>query len=326
MQTFMQQFGIRAGQLAIGKAGTIVFSHGYTNTTDPTYYVTQPDSIMRIASNSKAFVTGAMTLLYASGTISPNTLVYPYLGVTQPLLPTQSPDPNANAITVAELVAHTAGFHNDDGSAPEFNMHAIEIAAGNTGPLTDAQFTADLYGQPLSYVPGTISIYSNEDYYLLARVIEKATGTPYIDWIDANLLAPIGITDAVVSATAVAGRRPNEVGYDDPFTGLSVLTPQQNNVLPDPYGGLFVYEVLDGPSSIAISSQSLAVYAGHYNVYGLGGRAPGYAREGSVNGTTSWMESLADGYDFAFTFNTRVDQKGNPFDITPLTVYLETHI
>jgi len=43
MQTFMQQFGIRAGQLAIGKAGTIVFSHGYTNTTDPTYYVTQPD-------------------------------------------------------------------------------------------------------------------------------------------------------------------------------------------------------------------------------------------------------------------------------------------
>jgi len=28
MQSFMQQYGIRAGQLAIGKAGTVVFSHG----------------------------------------------------------------------------------------------------------------------------------------------------------------------------------------------------------------------------------------------------------------------------------------------------------
>ncbi len=326
MQSFMQQYGIRAGQLAIGRAGTVVFSHAYTNSTDPTYAITQPTSIMRIASNSKAFVTGAITKLYAAGTLAPSTLAYPYLGVTQPLLSSQTPDSNANAITVQELVNHTAGLHDSDQFAPEFNMQSIEIAAGNTGPLTDAQFTAYLYGQPLYSTPGTTAVYSNEGYYLLARIIEKATGQHYIDWIDANLLAPIGIDDAVVSATAPSGRRPNEVTYDDPYTGYSVLTPQAYNLVPDTYGGLFVNEVLDGPTTIAVSAQSLAMYAGHYNVYGLGGRVPGSTRDGSINGTSSWMESLGDGYDFAFIFNTRVDQNGNEFDLTPLTSYLEAHI
>jgi CubicO group peptidase (beta-lactamase class C family) len=326
VQSFMQQYGIRAGELAIGKAGAVVFSHGYTNSTDPTYAITQPTSIMRIASNSKAFVTGAITKLYAAGTIAPSTLAYPYLGVTQPLLSSQTPDPNANAITVQELVDHTAGLHNPDEFAPEFNMQSIEIAAGNTGPLTDAQFTAYLYGQPLYSIPGTTVVYSNEGYYLLARIVEKATGQRYIDWINANLLAPIGIDDAVVSATALSGRRPNEVTYDDPYTGYSVLTPQAYDLVPDTYGGLYVNEVLDGPTTVAVSAQSLAKYAGHYNVYGLGGRVPGSTRDGSINGTSSWMESLGDGYDFAFIFNTRVDRSGNEFDLTPLTSYLEEHI
>ncbi len=326
MQSFMQQYGIRAGQLAIGKAGTVVFSHGYTNSIDPSYAITQPTSIMRIASNSKAFVTGAITKLYAAGTIAPSTLAYPYLGVTQPLLSSQTPDQNANAITVQELVNHTAGLHNPDQFAPEFNMQSIEIAAGNTGPLTDAQFTAYLYGEPLYSVPGTTAVYSNEGYYLLARIVEKATGQRYIDWINANLLGPIGIDDAVVSATAPSGRRPNEVTYDDPYTGYSVLTPQAYDLVPDTYGGLFVNEILDGPTTIAISAQSLAIYAGHFNVYGLGGRVAGSTRDGSINGTSSWMESLGDGYDFAFIFNTRVDRNGNEFDLAPLTAYLEEHI
>jgi CubicO group peptidase (beta-lactamase class C family) len=322
----MQQYGIRAGQLAIGKAGAIVYSHAYTNSTDPSYAITQPTSIMRVSSNSKAFVTGAMTILFAENLVSPSTPLWSYLGITQPLLASQTPDARASQITLAELIDHTAGFHDSSGSAPEFNMYAIERAAGNSGPLTKAQFTAYLFGQPLYSDPGTVETYSNEDYYLLARVIEKAVGEDYLTWVDANLLAPIGITDDVVTATAQSGRRPNEATCDDPSTGFSVLTPQQEATVPGCYGGITVYEVLDGPTSISVSAQSLAIYAGHYNVYGLGARAAGYAREGSFVGSLSWMESLSDGYDFAFTFNSRVDQNDNLIDVTPLTTYLETHV
>jgi CubicO group peptidase (beta-lactamase class C family) len=326
MKSFMQQNGIRAGQLAVAQGGTIVYSHAYTNSTDPTYMITQPTSIMRVSSNSKALVTAAMTMLFSRGVLTPSTLVWPYLGVTAPLLLSQTPDPRAGEITLQELIDHSAGLHDSTGSAPEFNMWSIEQQAGNTGPLSQQQFTAYLYGQPLGYDPGSQVVYSNEDYYLLARVIEKAVGEVYLTWVDANVLAPIGITDAVVTATAQSGRRPNETTCDDPGTGQSVLTPQQSIILPDCYGGETVYEVLDGPTSISISAQSLAMFAGHYNVYGLGGRQAGYAREGSFVGSTSWMESLSDGYDFSFTFNDRVDTHGSEFDITPLTEYFEANV
>ncbi len=205
-------------------------------------------------------------------------------------------------------------------------MYSIERAAGLNGPLSKDQFTAYLYGAPLSSVPGTREVYSNDGYYLLARVIEKATGQNYINWIDANVLAPIGITDAVITATAASARRPNEVQCDDPATGPSVLTPQQDTIVPDCYGGITYYEILDGPTSLSISAQSLVRYAGTYNTYGLGARQPGYAREGSFVGSISWMEALGDGDNFVFTFNSRVDQNGNAFDISPLTKYFETNV
>jgi len=319
----MQEYNIRAGQLAVAKGGKVLFSHAYTNAGDLSYGETEPTSIMRVASNSKALVCAAITKLYSSGTLRPTTLVYPYLGVTRPLLTTQSPDPRSNRITVQELVDHTAGLDPDSGPAPEFHMWAIETAAGLSGPLSDAQLTAYLYGEPLNSTPGTTYAYSNDGYYLLARVIERAAEMPYIDWVNANVLAPIGIADAVVSATAFSGRRSNEVEYDDPEFGPSVLTPQVGNDLPYTYGGITVYEDLDGPVSIAISAQSLAMFAGSYNVYGLGPRHAGATRLGSFYGTTSWMESLGDGFDYAFIFNKRVDRFGNIFDITPLTGFLE---
>lgn len=326
MRSFMRQNGIRAGQLAVAKAGTIVYSHAYTNSTDPSYAITQPTSIMRVSSNSKALVTAAITKLYAAGTISPSTLAYPYLGVKKPLLSSQKPDPRADEITVEELVDHTAGLPNSSGASPEFNMWTIEREARIAGPLDEAQFTAYLYGVALTSNPGTTEVYSNDGYFLLQRVIEKATGEDYLTWVDANVLAPIGIDDAVVTRTAADERRPNETTCDDPNTGPSVLQPFRAPVVPDCYGGISVYEILGGPTSISISAQSLAKFIGTNNVYGLGGRAPGYAREGSFVGSTSWMESLFDGYDFAFSFNARENSQNEYFDVTTLTTYFDHHV
>jgi CubicO group peptidase (beta-lactamase class C family) len=326
IKSFMRQYGIRAGQLAVAKGGHVLYSHAYTNSTDPTYMITLPTSIMRVSSNSKALVTAAMTMLFAENKVTPSTPVWSFLGIARPLLPSQTPDARAGQITVQELIDHTAGLGGSSSSDPEFNMYEIEGAAGNSGPLTEAQYAAYLYGQPLNSNPGSTMVYSNDGYFLLQEVIQKATGENYMTWVDANVLAPIGITDAIVSATALSGKRSNETTCDDPFTGPSVLFPKQSLIVPDCYGGITVYEIDPGSTSISISAQSLASFAGHYDVYGLGPRAAGYAREGSFVGSVSWMESLNDGYDFAFSFNRRVDQNGNIFSITPLTQYFEQNI
>ncbi len=326
MQSFMQQYGIPAAQLSIGQGGNVLYSHAYTNTTDTTYPVSLSSTIFRLSSNSKAFETAAITKLYASGAVTPSTLVWPFLGVNTPLLPSQTVDPRTAQITVQELVDHTAGYHDDTGTDPAFNMYTIEQQAGNTGPLTQDQFTRYLYGYHLDNNPGATSVYSNDGYYLLARVIEKAAGMPYLTYINTAVLSPIGVTDDVVTATAQSGRRRNEAICTDPATGFDVLTPQAQTTVPDCYGGITVYEVLDGPTSMSASADSLVKFAGHYNVYGLGGHTAGYAREGSFVGSISWMQSLNNGYDFAFTLNDRVDKNGNTFDLSPLYQYFDSAI
>ena len=40
-------------------------------------------------------------------------------------------------------------------------------------------------------------------------------------------------------------------------------------------------------------------------VWGNGGRAAGFAREGSTPGASTWMESRTDGVDWALVVNTR---------------------
>ena len=181
-----------------------------------------------------------------------------------------------------------------------------------------AQFTAYLYGLRLSSAPGTAYVYSSDGYYLLARVIEKAVGENYLDWVDANVLAPVGVTDAVVSATAQGERRPNEVPYDDPNTGRSVLAPQQDVTLPDAYGGLTVFEDLDGASVDRHLRPVPGEVRRNLQRLRLGAHQRGYWRDGTLAGTRSWMESLGDGVDFAFIFNTRVDRSGAKFDVVPL--------
>lgn len=323
MRAFMEQNGISAGQLAVARSGKILFSHAYTNSALPMYPITETSSIMRVASNSKALVTAAITKLYAAGMLTPDTAVYHYLGVSHALLPSQSPDPQSDTITVKNLIDHKGGLPDDHGDAPEFNMQSIEVAAGLSGPLTKEQFTSYLYGVPLTSKPGTARVYSNDGYYLLARVIEKAVGQSYFDWVNTNVLAPIGVKDAVVAATALSGRRSNEVFYDDPGTGRSVLTPQLDVRLPWTYGGFTYMEDLDGAAAIVTSAESLAKLAGSYNVNGLYGRTAHGWRDGSFPGTRSLMESLPDGIDFAFIFNKRVDKNGAEFSIVPIQTYLE---
>ena len=53
----------------------------------------------------------------------------------------------------------------------------------------------------------------NFNYFLLGRVIEKVTGTSYADYVNANILHPIGITDMQIGGNSEAEKKPGEVVY-----------------------------------------------------------------------------------------------------------------
>ena len=305
IQTYMTAQGVRAAQFAFAKNGTLLFSHAYTNSGDPSYPTTQTDNVMRLASNSKAFASAAITTLYANGAVQPSTPVFAYLGVMTPLLPTQTPDSRINSVTVQELVDHTAGFPTVEAPDPLFMMRDIEVKIGSE-PLTKAQFASYIYGQPLLSDPGTTVLYSNVGYQLMGMIAEKASAEPFIAYLNAAILGPLGIANVTIGSTNFSARNPKEIVPDDADAGLgpSVFDLSASApLLPLSYGGGdIVWEVADSAIDLETNAESMVKFIDHYAAYGLGSRSPSW-RNGCVNGVATFAMSRSDGIDFAVFFN-----------------------
>jgi CubicO group peptidase (beta-lactamase class C family) len=306
---FMVDNAITAGQLAFGRGGKVVFSHAYGAASLAMRVHTT--SIFRVASVSKAFTAAALWTLQRKGAFTMDTPLFPYLGIRSVLLPSQKPDSRIDRITIGQAAAHTAGLAPSGEGDPEFEYRKIENAIDASGPLTQLQFARYIYGLPLASGPGKTYAYSNIGYFLLGRVIEKASGMPYMQYLQ-TILPPLGISDVVLSATDIAGRRPNEATYDADGNGLSVLAPRTQQRLPLPYGGATYWETFDACSDLATSASSLVTFLGTYAAWGVGPRAPRSARAGAMPGTESVVRNRDDGIDFAFIFNKRPD--ADPFD------------
>ena len=71
-------------QLAVSVKGKTTFSHGYTYGGFAAS-TTTPETIMRLASNTKAWVDAALYNLIEAKKVDPNAKVFAYLGITKPL-------------------------------------------------------------------------------------------------------------------------------------------------------------------------------------------------------------------------------------------------
>jgi CubicO group peptidase (beta-lactamase class C family) len=313
MQSFMQDTGTRAGSLAVAKDGHLLFAHGYT-WADPGYAVTQPDSLFRLASVSKAFTAAAITRAEAAHLLTPTTRVFPLLGITSAALSTQHPDPRINTITVQQLIDHKGGWDDTgagSGFDPVFHMRDIARELHLSGPPGKRDIARYMYGEPLQFAPGSREQYSNFGYLLLGLLIEQISGQSFADYLTTQVLTPLGITDVAQARTLASQRLPNEVSYDQPGRGLSPLDPTTTLWAPLPYGGEgWLTEVAAGSGGLAASSPAVTALIHHYAVWGGGLRATGpgtwyWARSGSMAGTSSLAVSRSTGLDYAYLFNTR---------------------
>jgi CubicO group peptidase (beta-lactamase class C family) len=304
VKSWMSSNGIHAAQLAVRQSGTLIFSHAYTMTAS--YPLVKTTNTFRLASVSKMLLTAAFSNLLTSGKLTGGERVYPYLDITQPLLSNQTPDPRANNIISLELAEHTAGLPGEGTGDPLFEMRDIEVSLGSE-PLTERQFAQYLYGLPLLSTPGFTELYSNVGYLLLGMVVEKAVNEPYTNYVQQTLLTPMGMSNWTLSPTSQANANANEVAADDSDTGPSVFDIAANAPL-EPFnfeGGDIIWELAAAPADYVTNAESVSKFIGTYNVYGLGGRAFDYARDGCIPGASTWAESLTADIDYALLFNNQ---------------------
>jgi CubicO group peptidase (beta-lactamase class C family) len=258
----------------------------------------------------------AATMSSSGGTVavvsySPSTAAYPLLGFSGPF------DPRSDTITIQQLLDHEGGYNDGTNQSlpsapdPTYNMRAIALALGLNRPVQKLDIAKYMYGQPLQYAPGTNTAYSNYGYLLLSAIVEQVTGIPYFSYIQQNVLAPLGITEVLLSSTEAQQRDPSEAICEDQGLGLDPINITSNLLIPAVYGGDGqIKEVAAGCAGLAASSSALTQFI-HVNlVWGNGPRPANsgnwwLGRTGSTPGTSTEAASLGNGIDWAYVINTR---------------------
>lgn len=308
MSAFMKAKSVRAGQLAVRRNGTLRLSAGYT-WAEPGYPQTRPDSLMRIASVSKAFACAAIRSLVQDGQLDLDDEVFPLLGITDVALATQTRDARVDDITVRHCVAHTGGWvRRVSGFDPGFRVREIARALRLPGPASKRDVARYMYGEPLQYAPGDdrtyddADRYSNFGYILLGLVVEAVSNTSFRDYLAKAVLDDDRL---FAGATERAGRRADEVSYDHAEAGTSAVAPWSDALVPVAYGNFLIAE-MDSGGGLITTAETVTDFISENAVWGIGGRAPGSARVGSMPGCYSRAESRTDGIDWCFTINTNM--------------------
>ncbi len=180
---YVPGFGITAQEPGFP---SVTLTEGYARVSPPSEGPSLPlqgDEQFHIASISKTYTAAAIFLLQQRGLLDITNSVTNY-----------APElniPRAEEITIEMLLQHRSGLPvaND-----WFNRKLIE------NPLME--FTVDeivnvanWHYPNLMFEPGTAWSYTDTGYNILARIIENVSGTSYQDFLENEVLLPLGLTN-----------------------------------------------------------------------------------------------------------------------------------
>jgi D-alanyl-D-alanine carboxypeptidase len=165
------------GSFAISKNGKVLYSRaiGYSLISDKEKLVSNVDTKYRIGSISKMFTATMIFQLIEEGKITlATTLDKYYPGI-----------PNANLITISDLLYHRSGIHNftDD----------RDYTTWMTQTKTHDEMLAIIAKNKSDFKPGKKARYSNSNYILLGYIVEKITGQTYSQNLETRITFRLGL-------------------------------------------------------------------------------------------------------------------------------------
>ncbi len=321
VQPYMAGAGVSAAVISIQKDGAPLYEHAY-GYQDAAH--TQPlamTALFRVASVVKPVTAATIQILAAQGKLalsdhvicSGNNLPC-WLPAT--LLPA-SADARVRDITLGQLIAHQGGWDRTLSGDPDIMEPAIRDALGKITPPTREELIRYVLARPLDFTPGSRSAYSNFGYLLLGQVIEQASSTDYVSFVQRTLLAPLGIAaaDFQQARTLPADRNPREPAYLSTLMSPSVYTPGKLALAMDEGAETLNWTAAAG---IITTAPAMARFAATYSLPDGAALAGGHhdgVKNGDVPGATSVVRQLPSGVSYALYMNATAgfnDEQG-PF-------------
>jgi len=172
----LRRLGVFDGVVLVARKGHVLARRSYGLANVELRVPNTPDQRFRIASLSKLFTAVAIGRLWERGTLDPQT----------PLVRFLPEFPKGDSITIAMLLDHQAGV-------PSINDLPIEEDTHYPNTLDD--LIAHIEKQPLAFSPGSRTAYSNGNYAVLAKVLERASGKSYAEVLRDEVLRPLGLVN-----------------------------------------------------------------------------------------------------------------------------------
>lgn len=167
-----------SGSILIAKGDEVLLAKGYGLANREHGIPNTPETKFRLGSMTKQFTAMGILVLANQGKLRLDDPLSKYL-----------PDyPNADKITLHQLLSHTSGVSS---------YNAVEGYGENyIKPWSIDEVIEWFKDDPLQFEPGEDWAYSNSGYVLLAKVIEVVSGQDYDDFLREAIFEKLGMEDS----------------------------------------------------------------------------------------------------------------------------------
>ncbi|MBN7800052.1 beta-lactamase family protein [Algoriphagus aestuariicola] len=302
------------GSVAVSENGHVIYSRSLGYVDVERAVKANENSKYRIGSISKTFTSVLVLKAVEENRLGLDQTIEKYFPTV----------PNAEKITLKQLLSHRSGIHNftDDQS----------YMTWFTQPKSEADMVAIIAAGGSDFEPESKASYSNSNYVLLTYILEKEFGKSYGDLIQENIVQPIGLKNTYFGGTIDSAD--NECkSYS--FDGAWVLQPETDLSIPLGAGGIVSTPIDLNKFSDALfggkilQPESLKLMTAMRDNFGFGlfpipfYEKISYGHTGGIDGFTSVFSHFSDGsVSYALTSNGS-NYNGNNITIAVLSALFD---
>jgi CubicO group peptidase (beta-lactamase class C family) len=167
--------------LGVIQDGKLVYAKGYGEADLEHDIPITPSSVFYIGSVSKQFVTMCILLLEEEGKINLDDEIQVYL----PDFPRYD-----SPLTIRNFIHHTSGVKD--------NLTLWGLAGNDILDHIEDEAIYEMIKRQkeLNFTPGERYLYSNSCYFMLAMVVEEASGESLKEYADKNIFSPLGMSNS----------------------------------------------------------------------------------------------------------------------------------
>lgn len=273
------------GTVLLAQDGKIVYnkSVGYSDVNKK--QLSEVNSQYKIGSISKTFTATLIMKAIEEGKLQLDDKLDTYYPSIQ----------NADKITIKQLLSHRTGIHNFTSLEGYFDW--------NTQPKTESEMLTLIKQEGSDFKPDSTFSYSNSNYYLLAKIIERTYKDSFKNILHKKIIKPLGLKNTTTASPIDTPQECQSYQFSDtwekqPETHGSIILGAGDIVSTTEDLMTFCYSLFHGK---IVNKASLDLMKTMNQGYGLGiyqvpyANKQGYGHNGGVDGFTSTMYYFEDG-------------------------------